>query len=127
MQWKGIDNALDPRPGGIFRLNVNGRDVIRGEYLEIMPYRRIVFSRGFERGLLPIPPGATTVEVIFTPDAAGTHLRLRHSNLEAEAWRQGNSMGWDHYLPRLVTVAEGADPGPGPWVLTGTTDGERSN
>ena len=86
-----------------------------------------VRSWGPECGQLPIPPGATSVEVIFTPDAAGTQLRLRHSNLEAEEWRQGNSMGWDHYLPRLVTVAEGADPGPDPWVLSDIADGQRSN
>lgn|SRR5579859_7264765 len=120
MRWKGIDNALDPRPGGIFRVNTNGRDVLRGEYLEVTPYTRIVFTWGCERGVIPIPAGATTVEVLFIPDDTGTTVRLRHLNLASEDWRQANGMGWDHYLPRLVMVAEGADPGPDAWVLTGT-------
>jgi len=35
VQWKGASCMLDPRPGGIYRCDINGQDVIRGEYLEV--------------------------------------------------------------------------------------------
>ena len=37
MQWKGVDAALDPRPGGVYRVNVTGRETVIGEYVEIDP------------------------------------------------------------------------------------------
>ncbi len=46
IQWKGTDAALDPRPGGIYRVNVTGRDIARGEYVELVPYSRVVFTWG---------------------------------------------------------------------------------
>ena len=46
IQWKGIEATLDARPGGVYRVNINGRDVARGEYLEVTPHSRIVFTWG---------------------------------------------------------------------------------
>lgn len=37
IRWMGIQAEIDPRPGGMYRLDPNGRDVIRGEYLEVIP------------------------------------------------------------------------------------------
>ena len=31
MLWKGVDAALDPHPGGVYRVNVTGRETVRGE------------------------------------------------------------------------------------------------
>ena len=112
--WKGTQAALDPRPGGTYRVNVTGREIARGEYLEITPYSRVVFTWGWEEG--PITPGSTTVEVTLTPDGDGTILRLRHSGLTEEAIAQRHAVGWEHFLPRLAIVAAGGDPGPDPWV-----------
>ena len=75
VRWKGTEAALDPRPGGIYRVNVTGHDIARGEYLEIVPHSRIVFTWGWEEG--PIAPGSTTVEVTLTPSGDGTIVRLR--------------------------------------------------
>jgi uncharacterized protein YndB with AHSA1/START domain len=120
MRWKGVDNTLDARPGGIFRVDTNGRDVMRGEYLEVIPFTRIVFTWGTEQGSIPIAPGASTVEVTFIPDGADTIVRLRHYNLPSPELRDMHSMGWDHYFERLVIVAQGDDPGPDPWAITKT-------
>jgi len=111
--WKGTEAALDPRPGGTYRVNVTGHEVARGEYVEIVPFTRIVFTWGWESG--PVLPGSTTVEVSFVPDGNGTIVRLRHSGLSDEAL-QAHVMGWEHYLPRLVIAAEGRDAGPDPWA-----------
>jgi uncharacterized protein YndB with AHSA1/START domain len=114
VQWKGTDAALDARPAGIYRVSVTGRDIARGEYLEVVPHSRIVFTWGWEGS--PIPPGSTTVEVTLTPDGSGTLLRLRHLGLTDAESREQHAVGWDHFLPRLVIAAAGGDPGPDPWL-----------
>ena len=83
VQWKGTEAMLDPRPGGVYRVNVTGHEIARGEYLAIEPYTRIVFSWGWEEG--PITPGSTMVEVRLIPDAGGTLVQLRHAGLSGEA------------------------------------------
>jgi uncharacterized protein YndB with AHSA1/START domain len=113
VRWKGVDAALDPRPGGIYRVNVNGGDIAVGEYVELVPYSRIVLMWGWEGS--PIAPGSTRVEIDFISDGDGTIVRLRHSGLSGEAVLQ-HEQGWDHYLSRLVVAASGRDAGPDPLV-----------
>ncbi len=50
-RWKGTDATLDPRPGGVYRVNVTGRNVASGRYVELVPYRKVVFTRGWEEGV----------------------------------------------------------------------------
>ena len=115
LDWKGVEATLDPRPGGVYRVNVTGRDVARGEYVALDPYTRIVFTWGWEGEGHPLPPGASTVEITLTPEGNSTVLRLRHSGL-AEALRSPHAEGWDHYLERLSIRAGGKDPGVDPWT-----------
>ena len=115
IRWKGITAELDPRPGGVYRVNVTGHDIARGEYVEVVPNQRIVFTWGWEAEGNPVPPGSTTVEVTLTPDGDHTILRLRHLGLPAEA-RAEHGEGWDHFMARLVIASEGRDPGPDPEV-----------
>jgi len=115
MQWKGMEATLDPRPGGVYRVNVTGQDIARGEYVEIVPHSRVVFTWGWEGEGHPVPPGSSTVEVTLVADGDGTIVRLRHSGLSAENGAQ-HAEGWEHYLPRLALAAEGSDPGLDPWI-----------
>jgi len=112
-RWKGEDAELDPRPGGIYRVLMTSRDVVRGEYVAVEPPRRVVFTWGFE-GNAGIPPGSTTVEVTFEPGATPdtTLVRLKHHGLPDESARESHAMGWRHLLERLVIAAAGGDPGP---------------
>jgi uncharacterized protein YndB with AHSA1/START domain len=119
--WKALEATLDPRPGGVFRIDVTGRDVARGEYVEIDPPHRVVFTFGWESEGSPLPPGASTVEITLVPDDGGTLVRLVHTGVP-EQIAAGSTEGWDHYLPRLVLAAEGGDPGPDPWVTTATIE-----
>ena len=122
MRWKGVAAELDPRPGGIFRINVTGREIASGEFLEVTPYSRIVFSWGWEGEGSPIPPGASTVEVNFIFDGKGTLVRLVHRDLPAAA-AASHAEGWEHFLPRLAIVATGGDPGTDPWTAPGAMTG----
>ena len=109
VRWKGREAQLEPRPGGVYRVDVNGRDVARGNYLEIVPYSRVVFSWGWEGAGSTLPPGASTVEILLIPDGDGTIVRLKHRDLPSPESVQQHSAGWDLYLPRLAAAAAGAD------------------
>ena len=115
LRWMGLTLEMDPRPGGIFRLDPNGRELIRGEYLEVTPPHRLVFTWGWEEGDARVPAGSTIVEIDLIPQGAGTLLRLTHRNLPSEGEvRSQHEFGWSHHLSRLKIVAEGGDPGPDP-------------
>lgn len=116
VRWKGVRAKLDPRPGGVYRVEINGRDVVLGKYVEIVPFSRIVFTWGWEGENSPLPPGSTTVEIVLTPDRDGTLVRLRHLGLPPEQ-REVHAEGWDHFLPRLGLAAQGLEPGPDPWSM----------
>lgn len=113
--WKGPALALEPRPGGAYRVTI-ADDVARGEFVEVVPYRRIVFTWGWEgNGRKLVEPGKSTVEIALIPDGDGTIVRLTHRGLSEEA-RGLHAEGWNHYLPRLAVAATRGDPGPDPWA-----------
>ncbi len=108
--WWGAAAELDPRPGGTCRVEMSGGPIMRGEYLELVPYERIVFSFGWEPtdGAPHIVPGSTRVEVTLTADADDTIMTLRHTGLPT-AHADEHRAGWAHFLPRLTdAIAEAA-------------------
>jgi uncharacterized protein YndB with AHSA1/START domain len=120
IKWMGQSATFDLRPGGIYRVEVIPGNTARGEFVEIDPPHRLVFTWGWEPGSRSIvAAGSSTVEFDLTPDGKGTLLRLRHSNLPNEEAAAGHSHGWDHYLGRLATLATGGDPGVDPWLDKG--------
>jgi uncharacterized protein YndB with AHSA1/START domain len=112
IQWQGTEADLDPRPGGVFQVNVRGDGFTGGEFVAVEPSSRVAFTWGFERPGHPLPRGSTLVEIDLTPERGGTHLRLTHRRLPPgfDAVRRG----WEHYADRLRLVAAGHDPGPDP-------------
>jgi uncharacterized protein YndB with AHSA1/START domain len=97
-------------------VHISEQVVVRGEYVELVPYSRVVFTWGWEGEGSPVPPGSSTVEITLTPDRGGTTLRLRHFNLPQEQVAT-HAEGWDHFLPRLQSAAEGKDAGPDQWSM----------
>ena len=104
VRWMGTTAELDATPGGLFRIDYNGKDIARGAFVEIDAPRRVVFTWGWEAPGDPTPPGASTVEVTLTPDGDGTRVHLRHFGLPAESV-DGHAVGWDQFLPTLAEVA----------------------
>jgi uncharacterized protein YndB with AHSA1/START domain len=113
VRWMGVQASLDPRPGGVYRVDLNGYERVSGEVLEVVPDRKLVFTWGWENGILPVPPGTSTVEIVLEPDGGGTLLRLTHRDLPAEM-RSLHGRRWDTSLARLAVVAAGGEPGPDP-------------
>ena len=113
-RWKGATATLDPRPNGVYRVELNEQAIVVGEYVEVDPPNRIVFTWGWVGGFSGTPPGSSTVEVTFTPDGDGTLVRLVHSGLPSTESAEAHGQGWDQYLPRLVIAAAGGDAGEDP-------------
>ena len=109
-RWMGVEATLDARPGGIYRVLTPRGDVARGEFLEVEPPRRVVFTWGWEHSEA-LPPGSSTVEVIIEPGTDHTVVRLVHSGLPVGALDLHRA-GWERYLGRLAVTSEGGEPGP---------------
>jgi uncharacterized protein YndB with AHSA1/START domain len=109
--WWGAAAELDPRPGGAYVVEMGTGPVMRGEYVELVPHERIVFSFGWDphEAVPAIAPGSTQVEVTLTPDGDGTILALRHTGLP-DAARDEHRAGWARFLPLLAGAAGGARP-----------------
>jgi uncharacterized protein YndB with AHSA1/START domain len=122
LRWMGQDVTCDLRPGGAYRIEIIPTHVASGEFVEIDPPRRLVYTWGWEPRpdgeASPVTPGSSTVEIELEPVGEGTRLRFVHRDLPSAEAAESHTHGWDHYLPRLETAAEGGDPGVDPW-LTG--------
>lgn len=101
--WWGAAAELDPRPGGTCRIEMDGGPTMRGEYLELVPHERIVFTFGWEStdGAPDLPPGSTRVEITLAADAGDTVMTLRHTGIPA-ALAQEHRAGWSQFLPLLA-------------------------
>jgi uncharacterized protein YndB with AHSA1/START domain len=114
--WMGQAASLDPRPGGVYRIEVIPGHTALGEFVELDPPRRLVYTWGWDKGVEgAVPPGSTRIEIELIPSGDGTTLRFSHRLPSAEA-AESHAHGWDHYLERLVIAARGDDPGPDPWL-----------
>ncbi len=111
LKWMGTEAELDPRPGGAYRVNVQGIHPSVGEFVEVVPNERVVFTFGWDEPDHPIPAGSSQVEITLTPDGDKTRVRLVHSGIPADAVSDHGS-GWTHYLDRLATASVGGDAGP---------------
>ncbi len=109
VRWWGTTVELDVRPGGTYRVETNARHIARGEYLEVEPPRRLVYSFGWEAGTEEVtalvPVGSSTVEIELEPSAGGTTLGSSITDSRAEssiAHEQGLAP-----LPRAAAARRG--------------------
>jgi uncharacterized protein YndB with AHSA1/START domain len=115
--WFGPDDLpvvraeMDARIGGTYRVHfrtVDGRDhEARGEFLEVVPPRRIVMSWSWavggeldERGRI------SRVEIDLTPIGDGTELTFTHADLASEVSQKSHAGGWGRALEKLVRHLE---------------------
>ena len=111
VDWIGLTHTLDPRPGGVFRVEVSKGNVARGVYTEVIPARRVVFTWGWEsappgESWAAVPAGSSVVEIDLEAKEAGTLLRLRHRRLPSSS-SEIHGERWAGYLARLAAAAPG--------------------
>jgi uncharacterized protein YndB with AHSA1/START domain len=108
-RWLATEATLDPTPGGVCNQEharddgSGGSYHMRGEFLEVSPPERVVFTWGFTDPDVGVPPGSSVVDVTLTPDGGGTRLRLEHRDLPAAAI-DDHAGGWSGMLDRLATA-----------------------
>jgi uncharacterized protein YndB with AHSA1/START domain len=107
-QWMGVGAELDARPGGRYRIDVDGVHIASGEYREVEPPHRLLMSWGWD-GHPTVPPGSTTVEITLTPEGGATVLRLRHVGLPSDDERRSHADGWKQYMGQLREAAAGTE------------------
>lgn len=113
VEWMAPIAELDPRPGGVVTWTHHNGDTVQGEFVELVPDRRVVFTYGWVRADVGVPPGSTIVEIDLHPVPEGTRLRLVHRGLDGPM-ADAHAGGWANYLARLAACSEGRDPGPDP-------------
>jgi uncharacterized protein YndB with AHSA1/START domain len=112
IRWMGTEAEMDARPGGTYRVLVAGQHPASGEFVEVVPNEKVVFTFGWDAPDNPVPPGSSTIEITLHPEGGGkTRVRLVHRDLPEEMVPQ-HVHGWDHYLSRLSLAAAGQDVGP---------------
>jgi uncharacterized protein YndB with AHSA1/START domain len=103
VRWFGDESWNEPQAGGLYRVSVRG-NVVRGEFVELDPGRRVVYTWGWEDAGQVHQPGTTTVEWDLESVDGGTRVRLRHTGLtDGEA--ESHGQGWDHFVPELARAA----------------------
>lgn len=117
-EWMGREAWVEPRAGGLYSVDYNGFDRMRGTIVEIQAPTRLVMTWGWE-SLDPgvLQPGASRVEYTLSAEAGGTKLRMVHSGL-SEADAASHGQGWDMFLPKLADLAAGGTPERVPVELT---------
>ena len=85
VEWQGTVADIDPRPGGVYRVLVGGESQSAGEYVEVVPNEKVVFTFGWDQEGHPIPAGSTTIEISLHPEGDKTRVRLVHRGLPDDA------------------------------------------
>ncbi len=99
VSWIGDYAVLDSQPGGEFTLDIEGIPV-RGQYLEVVPPKRVLVSWG-HAGSETLPPNSTQVQFSLTPTGTGgTLVEVEHRNLPDEHL-PSHKVGWPMFLGRL--------------------------
>jgi|GEM_PF-389034 len=105
--------SIDLRPGGMWEftfIESDGQtDTLRGEYVEIEPDTRLIFTWEHERqssdGKVEVTP-QSLVTLDFDLVDNGVRLRLIHERIVKESGRLGVCEGWNTSFTKLSQVVE---------------------
>jgi len=57
IRWMGLEAAAEAKPGGIYRVNITGKEIAAGQFLEATTFRHLVYTWGWE-GEEALPPSS---------------------------------------------------------------------
>jgi uncharacterized protein YndB with AHSA1/START domain len=110
--WIAGDIDIDLRPGGTYRIEMrriggDERLAVHGEFLDVTPPRRLVYTWSWEGAFAAKAPTLVTVEIDASEDE--TVLTLRHENFADAEIRSQHRTGWIAACNRLDQVVTPAD------------------
>lgn len=105
------ESEADIREGGHWRTVMisaeHGRHVCRGEYREIVPPERLVFTHAWEREDGTMSP-ETVVTVVLEDVDGATKMTFVQEGFESVGSRDGHESGWTECFERLERFLEKA-------------------
>ncbi|MFT3734465.1 MAG: SRPBCC family protein [Rhodocyclaceae bacterium] len=104
---------FEPKVGGTFRMsfeNFTTGDAhsFGGEYLELVPFERLVYIDKFDD---PNLPGVMTVTVLLKEVACGTELTVTQEGIPEVIPVEMCYLGWQESISQLLTLVEPNIPG----------------
>jgi len=100
--YQAVVTALEPRPGGRYRVEMRHRggnvQVVGGTFREVRAPERLVFTWAWED---KPEHGESQVTVSISKDGAGARLVLVHEKLVSADSRKAHEQGWNGCLGRL--------------------------
>lgn len=111
--FTGKVHAHDPRVGGTYRmsftnLSTGGSHAFGGEYLELVPDRKLRYTAVFDD---PNLPGTMQSTVTLTPVSCGVELRVVQEGIPAVIPVEMCYLGWQESLQLLTLLVEPDIPG----------------
>ena len=99
---------MDARVGGRFKMSFTnfstGHNIsFGGEYLELTPHERIVYTDVFDD---PNLPGVMHVSVVLTRTAMGTEVHITQEGVPEVIPEQACYLGWQESLTLLTQLVE---------------------
>ena len=104
---------LEPKVGGTFRMSftnfgTGGSHSFGGEYLELVPGQKLVYTDKFED---PNLPGTLKVTITMKQVVCGTELHAVQENIPDAIPVEMCYLGWQESLAQLAKVVEPEIPG----------------
>ncbi|OHC90738.1 MAG: polyketide cyclase [Sideroxydans sp. RIFOXYB12_FULL_59_6] len=104
---------MEARVGGTFRMSFTNfssgkSESFGGEYLELVPARKIRYSDKFDD---PNLPGEMTTTVTMTPVSCGTEITIVQTGVPAMIPLEMCYLGWQESLVQLANLVEPEIPG----------------
>ena len=108
-QWFGpadtvagsVEALVDVRVGGRYQMRFRGtsgeQHQVGGEYREVVPDRRLVFTWAWQT----TPERQSLVTITIVPDGEGSLFTLQHEQFFDAAARDGHERGWTGTLEKL--------------------------
>jgi len=111
--FTGTVHEMDARVGGRHRMSFTNlttghSHAFGGEYLELVPGRRIRYTNRFDDASLP---GEMITTVTLEPVFCGTELRAVQEGIPASIPLQACYLGWQQSLTLLAQLVEPEIPG----------------
>lgn len=113
-------HAFDARVGGVFRISLTyddpgsagktggATDTFEGQFVELVPARRVVQSVAFETDDSNVA-GEMRISFDLRGSDGGTEVVGRHENLPPGVSAQDNELGWRMSLGKLAALVEGGN------------------
>lgn len=101
---KSVIHELDLRPGGAYRLDMQGDDTypLGGKYVEIAPPKRLSFTWRWLNEEQPEMEVETMVTVELSARGGGTLLKLTHTRFPTTSERGMHEQGWTSTFESLA-------------------------